>query len=277
MSFLFDLVVRLFRRSFIEVYMTLIAPYYRCSTQKQGESGLGLEAQQNSVEQYAKSTGSRNLAPYFRKMIRTKTGEEHVLEGHGYLEIESGKVGDRPELAKALAYARQAKATLVVAKLCRLARNTRFLLGIVESGVDVFFCDLPTIQGNATGKFILTQMAAVAELEAGMISDRTRDALAAYKARGGKLGGQRPECRNLNPDAIAKGRLQSAKVRTEVARKVHEELAPVILSLRSQGLTMEKVALRLNDQGYQTRWGKPWNHALVSHFLKRCRTHYFLA
>ena len=83
-----------------------------------------------------------------------------------YTEIETGKRADRPELANALADCKRSRATLVIAKLDRLARNARFLLALIESGVDVAFCDLPTVPPGAIGKFLLTQMAAVAELEA---------------------------------------------------------------------------------------------------------------
>src|SRR5262249_9786304 len=152
--------------------MKLVA-YYRVSTQKQGKSGLGLEAQQGTLNAYATSNGG-TIAKSF-------------------IEVESGKKSDRPELAKAIAHAKRSKATLVVAKLDRLARNCKFLLTIVESGADVVFCDFPTIPPGPTGKFILTQMAAVAELEAGLISQRTKAALEAYKARGGLLGGAHPD------------------------------------------------------------------------------------
>ena len=108
-------------------------------------------------------------------------------------EVESGKRNDRPELAKAIAQAKQIGAMLVFAKLDRLARNARFLLGLVESGADLIFCDIPQVPPGPLGKFMLTQLAAVAELEAGLIGQRTRAALAAAKERGVKLGGYRGE------------------------------------------------------------------------------------
>src|SRR5690606_29222952 len=104
--------------------------------------------------------------------------------------VESGKRNDRPELARALSHAKLTGATLLVAKLDRLARNVRFLHSVLESGVEVAFCDLPQVQG-AMGRFIVNQMAGVAELEAGLISERTKAALNAAKARGVQLGGYR--------------------------------------------------------------------------------------
>lgn len=136
--------------------------YLRVSTRRQGVSGLGLESQRQAVAPYAP-----------------------VAE---YVEVESGKRAARPELVKAIARARKEKAVLVVAKIDRLARNAHFLLGILESGVDVLFCDLPELPPGPMGKFFLTMMAAVAELEGGMISDRTKAALAQAKARGVVLG-----------------------------------------------------------------------------------------
>ena len=148
---------------------TFIA-YARVSTAKQGRSGLGLEAQQEAINAYVKS-GDTLLAPT-------------------YVEVESGKRSDRPELAKALTHAKLTGATLLVAKLDRLARNVRFLLSVLESSVEVAFCDLPHVSG-AMGRFLITQMAGVAELEAGLVSERTKAALRAAKERGVKLGGYR--------------------------------------------------------------------------------------
>ena len=139
--------------------------YYRVSTTQQGRSGLGLEAQRASVRDFL-------------------NGGAWTLAGE-FTEIESGKRADRPQLAAALALCRLTGATLIVAKLDRLARNVRFLLSVVEGTgtAGVVFCDLPTVPSGAMGKFIVTQMAAVAELEAGLISKRTKDALARSTSR----------------------------------------------------------------------------------------------
>src|SRR5882762_5945565 len=133
--------------------------YYRVSTARQGKSGLGLEGQRAAVATYLNG-GSWQIV-----------GE--------FTEVESGKRAvDRPELDKALAAARLHRAAVVVSKVDRLTRSVAFLSRLLEAGVDVRFADLPQIEG-ATGRFLLQQMVAVAELEAGMISARTKAALAA--------------------------------------------------------------------------------------------------
>src|SRR5580704_5194821 len=144
--------------------------YLRVSTDRQGKSGLGLEAQRAAVESYL--DGGR------WKIIKQ------------FVEVESGRRSDRPKLAEALTMCRAHRAALVVAKVDRLARSQSFLSRILEAGVEVRFCDLPQIEGP-TGRFLLQSMMAVAELEAGMISARTKAALAASKARGKQLGGFR--------------------------------------------------------------------------------------
>jgi DNA invertase Pin-like site-specific DNA recombinase len=144
--------------------------YYRVSTGKQGKSGLGLEAQRAAVTAYLNG-GDWSIVAEFT-------------------EVESGKRSDRPALDQALAAARLHRAALVVSKVDRLTRSVAFLSRLLESGVDVRFADLPAIEG-ATGRFLLQQMVAVAELEAGLISKRTKDALAAAKKLGKKLGGNR--------------------------------------------------------------------------------------
>jgi DNA invertase Pin-like site-specific DNA recombinase len=142
--------------------------YLRVITDKQGRSGLGLEAQRAAVEGYL-------------------NGGRWTLFAE-YVEAESRQRTDRPKLAKALAHAKAIGATVVFAKLDRLARNVDLLGKLVASDVDLVFCDLPHVPPGAMGRFPLTQMASVAELEAGLISERTKAALAAAKARGVKLG-----------------------------------------------------------------------------------------
>jgi DNA invertase Pin-like site-specific DNA recombinase len=147
--------------------------YYRVSTDKQGRSGLGLDAQKATVGQYVASASGRIVAQFE--------------------EVESGKRRDRPQLALALGACRTRRATLIIAKLDRLARDAKFLLTIAEGAGEggLVFCDLPQLPPGPSGKFIMGMFALVAELERGLISQRTIAALAAAKARGVKLGGRR--------------------------------------------------------------------------------------
>jgi DNA invertase Pin-like site-specific DNA recombinase len=224
--------------------MAVIVGYLRVSTKGQGESGLGLEAQQAAIETYTRQHGAKIAALY--------------------TEVESGKLADRPELAKALAHARRFKATLVVAKLDRLSRNVEFLARVLNAGTEFVACDNP-----AANRLTLHILAAVAEAEAKAISERTKAALAAYKARGGKLGGQLPQCRNLTPEAIAKGRERSATARARAATEAYADLAPTMKDWRAEGLTLDGIAEKLNAEGHTTRKGKPWNPVQVSRVLGR--------
>src|SRR4051812_6519127 len=137
--------------------------YRRASTKKQGASGLGLEAQDRAIADHVKATGCVLIATY--------------------TEVESGKRADRPELLKAMAHARRTGATLVVAKLDRLSRNVAFVSALMESRVKFIACDNPNVSD-----LTVHILASVAQDEAKRTSERTKAALAAYKARGGKLG-----------------------------------------------------------------------------------------
>ena len=211
--------------------------YYRVSTQKQGWSGLGLEAQRQAVADFL-------------------DGGDWTLAGE-FTEVESGKRNDRPQLAAALELCRLTGATLIVAKLDRLARNARFLLSVVEGTGEggVVFCDLPAVPPGAIGKFIVTQMAAVAELEAGMISKRTKDALAASKARGKILGGYRGGPKP-NPEIGLKARQERAAVFTSSVR-------PIITQLRNDGMSLRGVCAELEARGIRTPRGGKWVPATV--------------
>lgn len=214
--------------------------YYRVSTDKQGRSGLGLEAQRDTVLTHVAGTG------------RTLAAE--------YVEVESGKRSDRPQLAKAIAHAKEIGATLVFAKLDRLARNARFLLGLVESGADVAFCDMPQLPAGPVGKFLLTQMAAVAELEAGLIGQRTKAALAAAKARGVRLGGHRGPAA-----AAAAGAAKTVRAVAE-AKRVRD----AITAARTGGaISLRQLAGALNDRGLRTGGGASWSPSQVSRVLAR--------
>jgi DNA invertase Pin-like site-specific DNA recombinase len=225
--------------------------YYRVSTERQGRSGLGLDAQREAVRAYLAGKG--------------------WPPAQEFTEVESGKRADRPELAKALAACRLHGATLVVAKLDRLARNTRFLLSVVEGTGEegVVFCDLPAITPGAVGKFMVTQMAAVAELEAAMISARTKAALAAAKARGVALGGRREGAGDLSREAV-KGRAVSAALRTSRARQRAADLSGTIADLRASGaMSLRDLAAGLNARNIPTARGGTWSAVQVSRVLSQ--------
>ncbi len=216
--------------------------YLRVSTARQGASGLGLEAQREAVSRYLNG-GSWSLV-------------QEVLE------VESGKRNDRPAIAEALRLCRLHRATLVIAKMDRLARNVHFISSLMESGVDFVACDFP--EANRLTVHIL---AAVAEHEAAMISARTKAALGAAKARGAALGGQRGSRERMRSMA-AKGTLASASIRRETASKRRDDLLPVIEGLRAEGaVSLRAIAGGLNGAGLTTARGGQWTATQVSRVL----------
>jgi DNA invertase Pin-like site-specific DNA recombinase len=226
----------------------LFVAYYRVSTDQQGRSGLGLEAQKAAVAQF---------------MARQTTGRL-VAE---FEEVESGKRNDRPQLAAALAACRTRRAALVIAKLDRLARNARFLLSVVEGSGEggVLFCDLPQIPAGATGKFLLTLLAAVAELEAGLISQRTKAALTAAKARGVKLGSKRL-VKGFDAAAAREGRTtQTARSSTHAG-----EVLPYIEAAQRAGASsLRAIAAALTARGVRPpSSGEIWHATQVRRILK---------
>jgi DNA invertase Pin-like site-specific DNA recombinase len=178
------------------------------------------------------------------------------------VEVESGKRADRPELARALALCRVHGAALVVAKVDRLTRSVGFLHQVLASGVDVRFCDMPHLEGP-TGRFMLNQMAAVAELEAGMISQRTKAALAAAKARGVRLGGDRGH-RRQDPTRARAALAGRADARAR-------DLAPLIGEIRAAGTgSLAGIARELTSRGIPTpTGGASWKHQQVANLLAR--------
>jgi DNA invertase Pin-like site-specific DNA recombinase len=224
-----------------------IIGYLRVSTKGQGESGLGIEAQRAAVEAYGKQAEGTLIMCY--------------------VEVESGKLAARPELAKALAHARRSKATLVVAKLDRLARNVAFLSALMDSKVPFVACDNPH-----ANRLTLHILAAVAEAEALAISQRTKAALAAYKARGGKLGAELPQCRNLTEEARVKGAHRAGLAVAKAAAEAYGDLAPILAELRGKGLSLQAIADELNKQGHTTRRGRHWNPVQVARVLERLKS-----
>lgn len=215
--------------------------YIRVSTQRQGQSGLGMDAQRVAVEHYAKHRG--------------------VLIGE-VVEIESGRKADkdRPELVRALAICKQQKAALVIGKLDRLARNVRFFLEVIDdSGVDIRFADLPDVRPSTDeGRMILVSMANFAEFEGRRIGTRTKAALAAAKARGVKLGTAGPtnlqsnvEARQAAADAFAAG------------------LSGLVAGFRARNLSQRAMLAELNAAGVPTPNGRCWRLVQVQRLLRR--------
>ena len=221
--------------------------YLRVSKDKQGRSGLGIEAQRTAVSNYL-------------------NGGRWTLVSE-YIEVESGKRSDRPKLAEALAHAKVIGGKLVIAKLDRLTRNVDLLRSLVSSDVDLVFCDLPSVPPGPMGRFLLTQMAAVAELEVGLIGQRTKEALAAAKARGVKLG-------NPNGARALRGRQTGnaeavAKIKEKAAQRAMG-LQGIIAGLRRSGITsVRAIAEELNRQGITSARGGSWHPTAVARVLAR--------
>ncbi|MBS8225939.1 recombinase family protein [Vannielia litorea] len=216
--------------------------YERVSTARQGRSGLGLEAQRQAIDDFASSRRATVIARF--------------------TEVESGKRNDRPELDRALTLARLTGATLVIAKLDRLSRNAAFLLTLRDSGVRFLAVDMPEANDLTVGI-----MALVAQQEREAISRRTKEALAAAKARGVKLG---------NPNGAAALRRAGeggAALRATVSRNADEfaaGLAEVVAAIRAEGhVSLRAIAAELNARGILTRRGGRWQVSNVRDLLKR--------
>jgi DNA invertase Pin-like site-specific DNA recombinase len=224
--------------------MSRFIAYYRVSTDRQGKSGLGLEGQRAAVLQHIR---------------------DGALLGE-YTEVETGKrdtLDNRPELRRALAHAKRSKATLVVAKFDRLTRSVAVTSMLHQSNVDFVCCDNPT-----ANRLTVQILAAVAEDEARRISARTKDALTAYKARGGVLGASRPACRNLKQPARLKGAAASVAARAKLKKERYEDVMPRLASLRAENLSLRDIAETLNQEGHTTRRGRPWNPMQVTRLLQ---------
>jgi DNA invertase Pin-like site-specific DNA recombinase len=213
--------------------------YLRVSTDKQGRSGLGIEAQRAAVARYLAGFNVSPLAEF--------------------VEVESGKRDDRPELARALAECRVRKATLVIAKLDRLARDAHFLLGLQRSGIAFAAADMPNANRLTVGI-----MAMVAEEERRAISERTKAALAAAKARGIKLGGPAENLKNAEL-----GRQRAAETRQAKAASRTADLMPVVEAIRAEGVTSAAgIAKALNERGIPTTRGGRWQAVQVQRLLR---------
>jgi DNA invertase Pin-like site-specific DNA recombinase len=210
--------------------------YYRVSTAKQGASGLGLEAQQEAVRSYCKA------------------GKLSLIDE--VTEIESGKNNQRPALASALALCRVHSATLIIAKLDRLARNVHFVSGLMESGVEFTAVDFP--QAN---KLTVHLLASVAEHEAMLISQRTKAALAAAKRRGVRLGGDRGKIASQ----ARHGARKSALVRQAKAQSRAADLRPILEAHKTAAIAegrpghLRDMAAYLNGKGIPGPRGGSWH------------------
>src|SRR5690606_10188582 len=217
----------------------------RVSTARQGQSGLGLEAQRRTIDAFAQSRGAEVLARF--------------------TEVESGRNPDRPELGKAIQLARLTGATLVIAKLDRLSRNAAFLLTLRDSGVKFIACDLPEANDLTVGI-----MALVAQQEREAISRRTKEALAVAKARGVKLG---------NPNGAAalrragKGGVALRATVSANAAAFAADLAPVLADIRAKGhSSLRAIAAELSARGIRTRRGGVWGVGNALGLISRTNT-----
>ncbi|MDB4809288.1 recombinase family protein [bacterium] len=208
-----------------------ICSYCRCSTKRQGESGLGLEAQEAAIQTYVDQNSAEVIGQF--------------------VEVESGTKSNRVELAKAIALAKKEKAVLVVAKLDRLARNVHFVSGLMESKVEFVALDFPS-----ANKLTLHLIAAMAEYEATLISQRTKAALAAAKKRGVMLG--------ANGRVLAEANIKAAD---QWAESIAETMTKGIAACRKK--TLQNLANKLNSWGVKTRTGKAFAPTTVMRLMKR--------
>lgn len=204
--------------------------YLRVSTQKQGYSGLGIGAQRAAVDQYLASIGGTLL-------------KENV-------EVESGSIKNRPVLVQSIAYCRQTKATLVIAKLDRLARNVAFVSSLMEAGVEFVAVDNPH-----ANRLMIHIMSAFAEHERLLISERTKSALAAARARGVQLG--------KNGRCLAESHKAAAMEFAESLR------APVTDAIDGGATTLQEIADQLNRGGHLTRAGAAWSPGTAQRLVRR--------
>jgi DNA invertase Pin-like site-specific DNA recombinase len=208
--------------------------YFRVSTDRQGKSGLGLEAQRKAVLDYLNG-GSWELVQEF-------------------VEVESGKHSDRQQLAAALAACKKHRAKLVIAKLDRLSRNLAFIAALMESGVEFVAVDNPH-----ANKLTIHILAAVAQHEREMISERTKAALAAAKARGQRLG---------NPRLFEAAKL-GRKAALANARRFAANILPIIEEIERSGITSHNaIATKLNERNVRTARGGKWTHVQVGAVLR---------
>lgn len=213
--------------------------YYRVSTDKQGESGLGLQSQKDTINNY----------------VNNKNG----ILLREFREVESGKKNDRPALTQAMEMCRLYGATLLIAKLDRLSRDAVFLMNLQRGDVPFIAVDMPDANSMTIGI-----MALLAQQEREMISQRTRDALAVLKANGKRLGGRRKKSHNFNREDIEKATI----ARNEKESAYRARVIPVINDLRNAGLSYREICNQLQELGIRTYHKKEnWHPNVVRSLL----------
>lgn len=218
---------------------TTYIAYLRQSTQKQEISGLGVEAQREIIQNYLKD----------RKPIAE------------YIETESGRKSDRPKLAEALEVCRKTGSTLIVAKLDRLSRNVAFTSKLLESDVEIVFCDFPE-----ANKLVLHIISSIAEYEANLISQRTRQSLQAKKARGYRLGKSENLLSRL-PQAIENSNRTNR--RKALDNPNNKRAVAMLRGLVKEERSLSEMARILNKEGFVTSKGCQFKASQVSILLKR--------
>ena len=215
---------------------TKYVAYYRVSTQQQGQSGLGLEAQQMQVKNFV--------------------GDNEILKH--FIEVESGKNNNRPELKRAIEMAKKEQVKLVIAKLDRLSRNAAFIFMLRDTNVNFVCADMPEANSLTIGI-----MAVLAQDERERISQRTKAALEAKKAKGINLGTPR----NLTLEAREKG--MKARISNAKQNKQNIQATELILSYKKEGYSYADIATKLNDKGFRTRYGKDFKPMSVKRLYDR--------
>lgn len=216
--------------------------YYRVSTQKQGQSGLGLADQQNKVREFTNNCRACIIAEY--------------------IETESGKKNNRPQLLKALEHAKQTNSILVIAKLDRLSRNAAFLLTLQDSKVKFVCADMPE-----ANELTISFLSVLADYEGKKISERTEAALKVLKERHGSIHHIKGTFNNLTPEAIEKS-VKTRKAKAETNQNIKKAKGYIQL-LKEKNLTLRQIAETLNSEGFKTAKNKDFTAMQVKRILEK--------
>lgn len=219
-----------------------VVTYLRVSTQLQGLDGFGIAAQRDAVERFSRAFGCTIVAEY----AEVKTGRKDHLR-------------NRPQLVRAVAHAGRSKALLVIARLDRLARSVLVTSQLLESGVEFVACDNPH-----ANRLTIQILAAMAEHEGRLISERTKAGLAAARARGVIFGSN-----NLTPEARRLGQIAGALARATRTKAAYRDLIPTISNLRASGMSTRGIAAELNAAGQRNQYGRRWDSTAVNNLFRR--------